>query len=132
MPILNITIVGNLPSACRQGLASRLADAAERALEVRPGAAWVLVTRVARSDYAEAGGGPPAGVLPVFVRVLQRVAPRGARLARQVAALTEAVAGCCGRPATNVHVLHEPSAEGRMAFGGTLVPRAVRVRGRRP
>lgn len=123
MPILELTIVGELPAPRRKDLAQHVADAAGRVLSVRPGGTWVLVRRVDRDDYAEEGGGPPPGVLPVFVRLLLRTVPQGEELARQATALTQAIADCCGRPAENVHVCYEPAALGRQAFGGQLVTR---------
>jgi hypothetical protein len=42
-------------------------------------------------------------------------APEGAS-----AGITEAIAGCLGRPPERVHVRYEPAAAGRQAFGGNL------------
>ncbi|MCC7536526.1 MAG: hypothetical protein IT379_09955, partial [Deltaproteobacteria bacterium] len=76
---------------------------------------------IPRALYAENAGGPEPGVMPVFVRVLARDVPEGDALGAQVRDLTRAVALVCGRPEANVHVLYEPSATGRLAFGGKLV-----------
>jgi phenylpyruvate tautomerase PptA (4-oxalocrotonate tautomerase family) len=121
MPILEVTIVGELETAGRTGLAGRLADAAARALESRPRGTWVTVHFVLSADYAENDGGPEPGVLPVFVRVLVRELAVGDALRAQAEALTAAIAAECGRPAQNVHVLYEPAARSRVAFGGRLV-----------
>lgn len=119
MPILEVRVVGELAAHLEADLAQRIADAAGAALGSRPGGTWVTVDTVPAARYAENGG---AGeVAPVFVRVLLRDGPPREGLAAQVAALTAALAGCCGRPAENVHVVYEPAAAGRVAFGGRLV-----------
>ncbi|MCZ7686641.1 MAG: RidA family protein [Sandaracinaceae bacterium] len=113
MPILDVTIVGDADD----GLAQRLADAAGRALETEPGRTWVRLHRLARRDYAENGG---ASAEPLFAHVLLARPPDDrAAMAR---ALAGALARAAGRPEENVHVLFEPAAAGRVAFGGALVP----------
>ncbi len=120
MPILDVEIVGQ-PGEHGDDLPRRLAEAAGEVLRAPPGGTWVLLRYLQRERYAESGDGPPAGVRPVFVRVLRARVPSGRELAEDVAALTEAIARECERAATNVHVVHEPAAAGRVAFGGRLV-----------
>jgi phenylpyruvate tautomerase PptA (4-oxalocrotonate tautomerase family) len=86
----------------------------------RPRGTWVTVETVAAERYAENAGAEP-GVAPVFVRVLLRDGPPRENAAEQAAALTGAVARCCGRPPENVHLFYQPAAAGRVAFGGRLV-----------
>jgi phenylpyruvate tautomerase PptA (4-oxalocrotonate tautomerase family) len=119
MPILEVRAVGELGGAT-DGLAQRIADAAAGVLGAPPRGTWVTVEQIPRASYAENGGVEPE-VEPVFVRVLLRDGPPRERLADQVAALTRAVAGCCGRSEENVHILYEPAAAGRVAFGGRVV-----------
>ncbi|MND08911.1 hypothetical protein D3C83_318630 [compost metagenome] len=52
--------------------------------------------------------------------VLEADPPQGDDLAAQALRLTEAIAAACNRPAANVHLVYEPPARGRVAFGGTL------------
>lgn len=118
MPLLDVTIVGE--PARRQGLAQRLADAAGAALQARAGGTWVTLHVVEAGDYAESAGAPD-GVMPVFVRLIERELPRGDDLDTRVIALAEAVASVCARPRENVHVVLEPAGAGRIAFGGVLV-----------
>lgn len=118
MPIVDVEWVADPPESAE--LAQRLADAVAEALSSRPGGTWVRVHRLDAAAYAEDGGAPP-GVRPVFVTVLERERPTGRQLADRVARLTAAVAEVTGRPADTVHVLFEPSAAGRLAFGGHLV-----------
>ena len=115
MPILDVDIVG----AADLDLAQKIADAAGQVFHTPAGETWV---RLRSPDaYAESGGTLPEGVRPVFVSVLKAQPPTGEALALEVSALTEAVAHACGRPPENVHVLYEPAAQGRLAFGGSLV-----------
>ena len=120
MPILEVELVGEVAADVREGLAQRIADAAGAALDSRPQGTWVKLRRLPSGDYAENGGGAE-GVRPVFVRVLESQVPRGAPLVHRVAELTTAVAEATGRPRENVHVLYEPPAAGRVAFGGWLL-----------
>jgi phenylpyruvate tautomerase PptA (4-oxalocrotonate tautomerase family) len=105
-----------VPEETRRGLARRIADAAGAALEAEPGGTWVKLRFLTEDEYAESGGAP-AGVLPVFVSLLTGAPPDGDARAEQVRRVTRAVAGACGRPAANVHVLVQPAAKGRIAFG---------------
>jgi hypothetical protein len=70
--------------------------------------------------YAENGIETPDGWNSVFVTVLKAQRPTGSALEAEVRALTEGVARVCGRPVENVHILYEPDAQGRIAFGGSL------------
>jgi phenylpyruvate tautomerase PptA (4-oxalocrotonate tautomerase family) len=117
MPILEVEIVGAVPDDVRRGLARRIADAAGDALEARPGGTWVRLRFLDRERYAESGGDVPDDVQPVFVSVLLGDPPGGEARAEQARRLTRAVAAACDRPARSTHVLYEPAAKGRIAFG---------------
>jgi phenylpyruvate tautomerase PptA (4-oxalocrotonate tautomerase family) len=121
MPILDVEVVGPMPTSAARGLARRLADATGAVFRAPPTHTWVRLRRLAAADYAESGGGPPRGVRPVFVSVLLAHPPRGRARARQVSRLTDAVAEACRRPRENVHVLYRAPARGRAAFGGGLL-----------
>jgi phenylpyruvate tautomerase PptA (4-oxalocrotonate tautomerase family) len=121
MPILDVEVVGGLAAKVRRGLPSRIAEAAGAVFQAPPMHTWVRLRVLPRADYGESGGGPPAGAKPVFVSVLKRKRPGPRALAREVKALTLAVARATGRPAENVHVIYRPPAGGRAAFGGHLV-----------
>jgi phenylpyruvate tautomerase PptA (4-oxalocrotonate tautomerase family) len=120
MPILHVEVVGPLADDVARGLAQRIADAAGRALDSRPQGTWVKLHLLDEQAYAENAGGPPRGAQPVIVSVLQADLPPQSTLAQQASRLTEAIAGACRRPAENVHVIFEPPAAGRIAFGGKL------------
>ncbi len=119
MPIVDVEIVGAPEARLRDGLARRIADAAGEVLRSRPGGTWVRLRYLDAAHYAE-NGGAPEGVRPVLVSVLQAVVPDGDALSEQAARLASAVAEACGRPVENVHVVFEPPAAGRIAFGGKL------------
>jgi len=123
MPILEVEVIGGADVVGRAGLARRLADAAGAIFGSAPGETWIRVRETPPADYAEnATDAAAAGIQPVFVRVLKRALPDGITLAREVEALTNAVAKETGRPRDQVHVLYEPSGAGRVAFGGQILP----------
>lgn len=115
MPILDVEVVGTLERRRRRGIAARLADAAAGVFKAGPQTTWVRYRELSRADYAENGGGPPAGVAPVFVSVLHGRCTTGTRCAQQAAALTRALAEVLGRPFRIVHVLFRANAVGRIA-----------------
>lgn len=121
MPIIDVEIVVDEGEPLAPGLAGGLADAIGPLLGSAPGGTWVRLRALPRSSYAESGGGPAPDVRPVFVSVLRRTWPEPPSMTGQVQRITEAVARLCGRPADNVHVLHEAPALGRLAFGGRIV-----------
>jgi phenylpyruvate tautomerase PptA (4-oxalocrotonate tautomerase family) len=121
MPILDVLVVGEPPAAVRDDLARRIAEAAAAVLESRPQGTWVHVRVVPPADHAENAGGPDPGVAPVFVRILLRELPARDVLREQASRLAAAVAAACARPAEHVHLIYEPAALGRVAFGGRLV-----------
>ena len=120
MPIVDLQVVGPLPSEQEQGLAQRLADVIGQILGSRPQGTWIKISHLPAEDYAENGGAAPA-TKPVFAKVLKRELPIGDARHKEVTALTAAIAKECGRPVSMVHLIYEPSARGRVAFGGRLV-----------
>jgi phenylpyruvate tautomerase PptA (4-oxalocrotonate tautomerase family) len=121
MPILDVQILGEMPGAVRVGLARRLADVVGELLGAAPGHTWVRLHWLPREDYAENACDLPETVEPVFVTVLKRELPASSELRDEIRALTRAVAQVLGRAPENVHVLYEPPAAGRIAFGGEFV-----------
>ena len=106
--------------AVSDGIAARLADAAGGVFAAPPGTTWVRLRPLARSCYAENGMVEPEGWNAIFVTVIKAHVPSGEALEKEVRALTEAVARICGREQQQVHVLYEPAAAGRIAFGGRI------------
>jgi len=120
MPILEVEIVTRPGEQLANNLAAEIAERAGAVFGSAPHQTWVKVRALASEQYAE-NGGPPKGVYPVFVSVLKAHLPARELLQAEAAALTAAVASGCGRPIEHVHVVYQPSAAGRVAFGGVLV-----------
>ncbi len=122
MPILEIEVVLRPEETLPPTLAAACADSAAAVFGASPGRTWVRLRTLPDGHYAEDHGGPPLDVHPVFVTVLHAHRPKGEALTAEVQRLTNAIAAASGRPADQVHVLYQPDAAGRMAFGGQLVP----------
>lgn len=120
MPILDVEIVV-AEEELAPGLAVALAEAAGKVFGTPAGRTWVRVHPLPLRNYAENGGGPPDGVLPVFVAVLKARWPGPQELTAEVASLTVEIARVCDRPQASVHVMYAPEGAGRVAFGGELV-----------
>jgi hypothetical protein len=76
---------------------------------------------LSQEHYAENGGGPDLALQPVFIHVLKAAIPAESELQAEAAALAAAVARACKRHLENVHILYDPPAAGRIAFGGRLL-----------
>jgi phenylpyruvate tautomerase PptA (4-oxalocrotonate tautomerase family) len=61
------------------------------------------------------------GVYPVFVSIIKSELPPIDEMEKEVEKITGAMARICGRPSENVHVIYQPQAKGRVAFGGRIV-----------
>ncbi|HWB06738.1 MAG TPA: hypothetical protein VG796_27185 [Verrucomicrobiales bacterium] len=118
MPIVDVEIVGSEP--VEEGLAARLADMAGQVFDSPPSSTWVRLRLLPRHCYAESNTPSPEGWHSVFVTVLKAQRQTGAALEAEARALAEGTARICGRPVENVHILYEPDARGRIAFGGNL------------
>lgn len=118
MPILDVELITSEP--LDSGLAAKLAEVAAQVWGGPAGSTWVRLRALPPEQYAENGTTSPAGWHAVFVTVLKAQRPSGPALQAEVRALTDAIARVCGRPAENVHILYEPDARGRIAFGGDV------------
>jgi phenylpyruvate tautomerase PptA (4-oxalocrotonate tautomerase family) len=121
MPVLEVTIIAPPPEYDRKEWASRIAEASGAVFRSSPGSTWVVLYDHPAEGYAENDAGSGGPYSPVFVRVLKKAVPFGSELRAEVEALTRAVAQVCGRDPEQVHVIYEPPALGRVAFGGRLV-----------
>ena len=119
MPIADVEIVTRPGERLAGDLAGALADALGAALGCAPGRLWVRLRPLAAEGYAEngAGDGRPS---PVFVTLLAYAPPEGEVLERTARAVAQAVAGLTGRESAHVHLVVEPAARGRVAFGGEV------------
>lgn len=121
MPIVDVEVVTRSNENIDPKLASAVADAAGEVFGTEPGRTWVRLRTLSQFAYAENGGGSEADVLPVFVTVLKADVPDRESMRQEVQTLAARFAPLCNRPAENVHILYEPAARGRIAFGGKLV-----------
>jgi phenylpyruvate tautomerase PptA (4-oxalocrotonate tautomerase family) len=120
MPILDIEVVARKDEVLPAALARNLADSLGRAFDAAPGKIWVRLRTLADANYAENAVGEERP-FPVFVSLTASAPPEGEELEVRIAQVTEIVARLTDRPPANVHVLVEPAARGRIAFGGRLV-----------
>ena len=118
MPILELEIVG-IAEDFPANLAQLVADGAGVALSSRPQGTWVIISFIDTSRYAENGGAVDQP--PIIARVLQAELPDTRTLKLQIAQLTRAISAAAKHPESSVHIIVEPAAKGRIAFGGTLV-----------
>lgn len=118
MPILQIDIVGDSERR-KENLAQRIADAAAIALNSRPGGTWVKLQFIATANYAENEGATEG--LPIIASLIQAEIPTGDALRNQVFNLAKAISEAADHPVESVHIVIEPAAKGRIAFGGSLV-----------
>ena len=121
MPILDVEFVLPAGQAIPPGIAGTIADAAAAVFQTPQGQTWVRFHELSQERYSENGGGPESGEQPVFVHVLKAAVLKGPELEKEALALAAAVARACNRPVENVHVLYEPPAAGRIAFGGRFL-----------
>lgn len=121
MPIIEMEIVLKPREQLVSGLALTVANAAGETLGFPEGQTWVKVRILGPASYAESGGGPPEGVCPIFVSVLQADDLAGEKRREQADMLSSVIAHICGREKEHVHILFLPPARGRIAFGGTLL-----------
>lgn len=121
MPILDVEIVLRPGETLPPALAADLADRAGAIFGSETGGTWVKLRLLEPSGYAENGVPAPIAVFPVFVSVLKRTLPALAHRREEAALLAAAAAAACNRPVENVHILYQPGAAGRVAFGGKLI-----------
>ncbi len=121
MPVIDIELVRAAEEPAGAVSAGMLADAIGATLRSPPGRTWVRLRWLADAAYAENGGLPAGGDLPVFVTVLHARPPVGEALLAELQALTRVVADGTGRPPDRVHVQYAPPGAGRQGFGGRLV-----------
>ena len=121
MPVVEIDVIGEISMVDQPGLANTLADSLAPIFGKDPGRTWVRLNFVEPGAYAEGGGGPRPGVLPVFVQLLLARLPDLDDRQKLAEEISKKVGSIIGRPAQNVHVIFEPEATGRVAFGGKLV-----------
>lgn len=122
MPILTVEVVLRDGERQAPDVAEAIAREAGKVFGSAPGTTWAKVESVEGRCYAESGENSHR-FAPVFVYVLLRELPGADVLEQYASGLAGAVGVACGRRPENVHVVFEPAAAGRIAFGGRLVRR---------
>jgi len=120
MPIVEVDIVLRADEVLDRTIAGRLANGVASVLGSGPQGTWVRLNPIERDRYAENGEDAPK-VHPVFVRVLKKELGVDEDLEKEAMSIAEIVADLLGRPRENVHIIYEPPAAGRIAFGGKLL-----------
>lgn len=121
MPLVEIELIGGASAEPAPNLARAFADALGAIFRSAPAQTWVRVRALPATSYAENGVDAPPGAQAVFVAITKRTLPDSAALEREAAEVAAAVGRICARPPERVHVIYEPPAAGRVAFGGRLV-----------
>lgn len=121
MPIVTVDIVRDSSLRQEPGLAATLADVLAPVFGKDPKRTWIRLNYLDPGEYAEGGGGPEPGVIPVFVRLLLARLPDLDQRQQLAVKIGAKVGEVLDRPVENVHVIFEPEATGRVAFGGKLV-----------
>src|SRR5262245_44474328 len=120
MPIVDIEIVLKPDETISNEMVSEFADQLGMIFGSPKNGTWVKVYGITEVFYAE-NGGKEEGVYPVFVSVLKARLPDSEEIQGEIDAIVEAVAKICKRDSTFVHVIYQPEAKGRVAFGGKIV-----------
>lgn len=121
MPILDIEIVANNSSQEPTAeLTQSLADTAAKVFGIPRGTVWGKLRIIPPWQYAE-DHGKPDSVSPVFDSILKPRIPDSNTIETEISQLTQALANTLNFPAENIHILYQPDAEGRVAFGGRVV-----------
>ncbi|MEJ2090040.1 MAG: hypothetical protein P8Y69_16540 [Gammaproteobacteria bacterium] len=98
-----------------------LADALGSLFGSQPSGTWVRARQQQRAHYAENLIEITRDMRPVIVEILKSDLGSEKARAIEAAAVCALVAQTLGRRTENVHVIYQPAARGRVAFGGKLV-----------
>ena len=121
MPIIDIELVEDeAPQAVSAEIVQALADELGELLGSNQASTWVRMRYLPRDQYAENQGAIDQSTRPVFVTVLKAFSGDEQQLA-EARAIADKVSGLLQRPIQNTHILFQPDAVGRIAFGGELI-----------
>lgn len=126
MPIVTIETLSDDPHSRDDTLPTpeqlqSLADALGELFGSQPSGTWVRARQQQRAYYAENMIEVSREMRPVIVEILKSELDHGVNLDLEAAAVCAVVAQVLGRRTQNVHVIYQPPARGRVAFGGKLV-----------
>ena len=122
MPIIDIELVEDeQPGLLSTDKIQALADSLGVLFNSAEAGTWVRLHHLPRNRYAENQTRIDPSTRPVFITVLKSRLGDENELAAEAKAIAGTVSGLLGRPVQNTHVLFQPDAAGRIAFGGELV-----------
>ncbi|MGD8417230.1 MAG: hypothetical protein PVH91_09250 [Pseudomonadales bacterium] len=126
MPIVTIETLSDHPLSQDDALPTSeqlqsLADALGELFGSQPSGTWVRARQQQRAYYAENLIEIGPEMRPVIVEVIKSELDPGRNLDIEAAAICALVAQVLGRRTQSVHVIYQPPARGRVAFGGKLV-----------
>ena len=126
MPIVTIETLSDAPLSDGDALPTSdqlqsLADALGELFGSHPSGTWVRARQQQRAYYAENMIEISREMRPVIVEILKSQLGTEKERAIEAAAVCALVAQVLGRRTENVHVIYQPDARGRVAFGGKLV-----------
>ena len=119
MPLVEIEFVGSMPPSAGE-LSRELADALGEVFQSARAETWIRMRHLPVDHYAENGEDDPMGAEAIFVSITKRDLPDPSLLANEATQVASVVATLCQRSIDRVHVIYEPAARGRIAFGGRL------------
>jgi phenylpyruvate tautomerase PptA (4-oxalocrotonate tautomerase family) len=120
LPIIEIELILRPGESVPDGLAAQIANSSGEIVGTPKGGTWVKIHAIPSENYAENGAEPDDTVFPVFVSILKSRLPDPKAMQAEVTRLTETIAQICARPPENVHIIYQPPAAGRAAFGGRV------------
>ena len=126
MPIVTIETLSDSPISDEDALPTpvqlqSLADSLGALFGSHPSGTWVRARQQQRAYYAENMMEVSASLRPVIVEILKANLGTEKERAIEAAAVCALVAQTLDRDIQNVHVIYQPEARGRVAFGGQLV-----------
>ncbi|MEM8765861.1 MAG: hypothetical protein AAGE43_00325 [Pseudomonadota bacterium] len=126
MPIVTLETLSDDPYSEDDALPTplqlqTLADALGELFGSQPSGTWVRARQQQRAYYAENLIDLDPRLRPVIVEILKSELDSRQNLTLEAAAVCALVAQVLERAPENVHVIYQPSARGRVAFGGQLV-----------
>ena len=124
MPIVTIQIVKSKnDNPYTAADVQKISDRLGKIFNSDSGGTWVKLEYLDRNHYAENEVPLNSIVQPTLVEVLKRSLPNQDSLAVEAQQIAINVAHVFSRPVENVHIIYLPPGEGRVAFGGNLLPK---------
>lgn len=122
MPIIDIELVEDeVPQPVSAEIVQALADGLGELFGSHQAGTWVRMRYLPRGQYAENQEVVDQSIRPVFVTVLKADSGDEQLRASEAKAIADEVSRLLQRPVQNTHILFQPDAAGRIAFGGELV-----------